>query len=56
MSQPARTDRCPICRHPASPEHRPFCSQLCRDRDLLAWLDERYTIPVLPEEEPPSES
>jgi endogenous inhibitor of DNA gyrase (YacG/DUF329 family) len=26
----------------------PFCSQGCRDRDLLAWLDERYVVPGRP--------
>ena len=24
---------------------RPFCSQGCRDRDLLRWLGEGYRIP-----------
>ena len=39
---------CPICRKPAVPAHAPFCSAACRDRDLLAWLDERYVVPGRP--------
>jgi len=41
-----RKDRpCPICKKPRSPEHSPFCSTRCRDRDLLQWLDEGYAVP-----------
>ena len=40
--------KCPICRRPSVPEHKPFCSQGCRDRDLLRWLDEGYRIPGRP--------
>lgn len=36
--------RCPLCRKAESPEHAPFCSAACRDRDLIAWLDERYIV------------
>lgn len=42
MPQPA----CPICNRPASAAHKPFCSQGCRDRDLLRWLGEGYRLPV----------
>ena len=49
---PRKSDLCPVCRSPATEKYRPFCSQLCRDRDLLSWLDERYRVPVAPEEEP----
>jgi len=28
----------------------PFCSQRCRLVDLGRWLDERYGVPVEPEE------
>jgi endogenous inhibitor of DNA gyrase (YacG/DUF329 family) len=38
--------RCPICRKPTVHEFRPFCSRGCRDRDFIAWADERYTVPV----------
>ena len=44
---------CPICGDPAVHDHRPFCSQRCRDRDLLNWMNEDYRAPVAPEEEPP---
>jgi len=25
--------------------YKPFCSQRCKDRDLLKWLDEGYRVP-----------
>ena len=46
--------KCPICRKPRSEAHTPFCSQRCRDRDLMRWLDEGYVLPgpaVDPEDE-----
>jgi endogenous inhibitor of DNA gyrase (YacG/DUF329 family) len=30
--------------------HTPFCSQGCRDRDLIQWLSDGYRIPGLPAE------
>ena len=39
---------CPICDKPVKPEHKPFCSRGCRDRDLLQWLSEGYAIPARP--------
>jgi len=33
-----------------SPQHRPFCSQGCRDRDLIQWLSDGYRIPGPPAE------
>ncbi len=39
---------CPGCGKPATHAHRPFCSQGCRDRDLIAWLSEGYRIPAGP--------
>ncbi|WP_294353651.1 DNA gyrase inhibitor YacG [uncultured Sphingomonas sp.] len=39
------TARCPICTAPTLPEHAPFCSRGCKDRDLLQWLGEGYRIP-----------
>jgi endogenous inhibitor of DNA gyrase (YacG/DUF329 family) len=42
---PARPRLCPICRKPRVPEHAPFCSAACRDRDLVRWLDDGYAIP-----------
>jgi endogenous inhibitor of DNA gyrase (YacG/DUF329 family) len=44
----AKNDTCPICGKPAAPEHTPFCSRGCRDRDLLQWLGEGYRIPAGP--------
>lgn len=43
--------RCPLCRKPAQATHKPFCSQGCKDRDLLNWLGEAYTVPVRDDEE-----
>ena len=40
--------KCPVCRKAESAQHSPFCSQGCRDRDLLQWLDEGYRIPGPP--------
>ena len=56
----ARTKPCPLCGKPppAPPApagtaddtapYLPFCSQGCRDRDLLRWLSEGYAIPAGP--------
>jgi endogenous inhibitor of DNA gyrase (YacG/DUF329 family) len=43
---------CPICRAPAGPQHRPFCSARCADVDLGRWLTGRYAVPT---DEPTSE-
>ena len=40
--------KCPGCGKPVAARHDPFCSQGCRDRDLLKWLDEGYRIPGPP--------
>ena len=52
----AKTDSCPICGKPATPAQKPFCSQGCRDRDLLQWLGEGYRIPAGPAERDESDS
>jgi uncharacterized protein len=44
MSRAAKTETCPLCGKPASEAHKPFCSQGCRDRDLLNWLGEGYRV------------
>ncbi|MDR6789311.1 endogenous inhibitor of DNA gyrase (YacG/DUF329 family) [Sphingomonas sp. BE138] len=36
---------CPICAKPSVPDHAPFCSRGCKDRDLLQWLGEGYRLP-----------
>ena len=43
-----RGSHCAVCGKPATPAHAPFCSQGCRDRDLLQWLGEGYRIPARP--------
>jgi len=47
MSTAPKADKnvCPLCGKPASPAHRPFCGQGCRDRDLLNWLGDAYRVP-----------
>lgn len=40
-----KTAACPVCGKPPQPSHAPFCSQGCRDRDLLKWLGDGYRIP-----------
>lgn len=36
---------CPICRKPADPRYRPFCSRRCADVDLGRWLTGAYALP-----------
>ncbi|TZG26010.1 DNA gyrase inhibitor YacG [Sphingomonas montanisoli] len=43
-----KTPKCPLCGKPSVAATDPFCSQGCRDRDLLQWLDEGYRIPGPP--------
>jgi uncharacterized protein len=43
-----RRQGCTLCGKPASAEHKPFCSQGCRDRDLLNWLGDAYRVPGEP--------
>ena len=45
MPKPAEAKPCPLCGKPGSPQHAPFCSRGCKDRDLLKWLGEGYRIP-----------
>ncbi|MCY7339102.1 MAG: DNA gyrase inhibitor YacG [Sphingomonas bacterium] len=33
-----------MCGKPPVPEHAPFCSRGCKDRDQLKWLGEGYRI------------
>jgi uncharacterized protein len=35
---------CPVCKQATVPEHKPFCSRGCKDRDLLKWLDGKYAV------------
>jgi uncharacterized protein len=37
--------KCPVCKNPASADLSPFCSQGCKDRDLLQWLGDGYRLP-----------
>ena len=37
---------CPICKKPADPKYRPFCSRRCADVDLGRWLTGSYVIPA----------
>jgi hypothetical protein len=46
-----RRSRCTLCGKPATPDHAPFCSQGCRDRDLLNWLGDNYRVPGPPAQE-----
>ena len=54
--------RCPICKKPVEEPHAgtepartrspfPFCSDRCRLIDLGRWLDGKYQIPVVDEDE-----
>lgn len=46
-----RRQGCPLCGKPATERHAPFCSQGCRDRDLLNWLGDGYRVPGPPADE-----
>jgi endogenous inhibitor of DNA gyrase (YacG/DUF329 family) len=41
-----KAEACPLCGKPVAAETAPFCSQGCKDRDLLNWLGEAYRVPV----------
>jgi endogenous inhibitor of DNA gyrase (YacG/DUF329 family) len=43
--------KCPLCGKPPVRQHAPFCSQGCRDRDLLNWLGDAYAVPAPPDPE-----
>jgi endogenous inhibitor of DNA gyrase (YacG/DUF329 family) len=45
------TAACPICRKPADPGFRPFCSKRCADVDLQRWFSGRYAIPAVETDE-----
>ena len=47
----SNTKGCPLCNSPTSPKHAPFCSQGCKDRDLLKWLGDGYRIAGPPADE-----
>jgi uncharacterized protein len=51
MSTASSNKRCALCGKPAVQSHAPFCSQGCRDRDLLNWLGEGYRVPGPPAED-----
>jgi uncharacterized protein len=51
---PDKTKKCPLCGNPERPDHAPFCSPGCKNRDLLKWLGEGYRIPGPPADEQPS--
>jgi endogenous inhibitor of DNA gyrase (YacG/DUF329 family) len=49
---------CPICHRPVNPSTKnepnspyPFCTQRCKLVDLGRWLDGKYQIPVVEEDE-----
>ena len=52
--------RCPICKKPVAPPdaaaapksaHFPVCSDRCKLIDLGRWLDGKYQVPVVEEDE-----
>ncbi len=44
----AKPAPCPICKRPAQPKFRPFCSARCAEIDLGRWFAEDYRIPSAP--------
>ena len=49
------TPACPVCRKPADPAYRPFCSRRCADVDLQRWMVGRYAIPAADDEAGPQD-
>jgi len=47
-ARPSTKKKCPICGKPRSAAHAPFCSNRCRDRDLVRWLEDGYALPGPP--------
>jgi len=45
--KPRPAGRCPACGKPRDQRFRPFCSRLCRDRDLMKWFEGAYTVPAV---------
>jgi hypothetical protein len=49
-----------MCQNPSDAAFSPFCSKLCKNRDLLRWFKEDYRIPTsepfTPEDETDLES
>ena len=39
--------RCAVCGKLAAAAFRPFCSERCKQIDLGAWAEEKYTIPAV---------
>jgi endogenous inhibitor of DNA gyrase (YacG/DUF329 family) len=48
MSTAASPKSCPLCGKAPAAKYGPFCSQGCRDRDLLNWLGDGYRVPGPP--------
>ncbi|MFA7439443.1 MAG: DNA gyrase inhibitor YacG [Sphingomonadaceae bacterium] len=50
--RPRKAETCPQCgKAVVDKSHAPFCSAVCRDRDLLQWLNEGYRLPGRPAED-----
>ena len=45
MPVPLPAAPCPICERPSRASSAPFCSDGCRNRDLLQWLGDGYRLP-----------
>jgi uncharacterized protein len=35
-----------MCKNPAVPQHKPFCSATCRNRDMHKWFTNAYALPA----------
>ncbi|MEI8320808.1 MAG: DNA gyrase inhibitor YacG [Alphaproteobacteria bacterium] len=38
--------KCPLCKKPTVQDHRPFCSDRCKQIDLHRWIAGVYVIPT----------
>ncbi len=49
------TARCPICDKKADVKLTPFCSKRCADIDLIRWVEGKYSVPVVENDDIPDE-
>jgi endogenous inhibitor of DNA gyrase (YacG/DUF329 family) len=56
VAPPRHRQKCSLCGKPSVAQFSPFCSQGCRDRDLLNWLGDSYRVPAGPAEDDEAES
>ena len=53
QTKPGIAVQCPTCKADmlwdTKNTHRPFCSESCKNKDFIAWADEKNSLPGSPE-------